>query len=76
MMAAGVTTSALFIGEQPAMARGRATLEFAYEKYVPRITAGGDFYKGKMKGMIGSSDFTGIKNALAEPPKKRCVCEG
>ena len=73
MLAAGGITSALLVGEQPASARGRATLEFAYEKYVPRIIAGGDFYKSKMKGMIGSSDFSGIKNALAEPPKKRYV---
>jgi hypothetical protein len=72
LMAAGVTT-VLLVGEQPALARGRATLEFAYEKYVPRIIAGGEFYKSKMKGLIGSSDFNGIKVALAEPPQKRCV---
>lgn len=60
-------------GVEPAIARGRATLEFAYEKYTPRIEAGGVFYKNKLKTLIANNDFAGIKRALQEPPKKRHV---
>lgn len=62
---AGIVTSS-----EPASARGRATLEQAYDRYTPRILAGGDFYKDKLKSMIAKDDFAGIKAALAEPPKK------
>ena len=55
---------------QPAYARGRATLEQAYDRYTPRILAGGDFYKTKLKSMIAKEDWQGIKQALQEPPKK------
>ena len=54
----------------PAHARGRATLEQAYDRYTPRILAGGDFYKTKLKSMIAKEDWEGIKKALQEPPKK------
>jgi hypothetical protein len=67
--AAGLTTTTTFV--EPTYARGRATLEFAYDKYTPRITAGGTFYKNKLKTLIVNNDFAGIKKALAEPPKKR-----
>jgi hypothetical protein len=74
-MVAGVaaTTAALMCEEEPAQARGRATLEFAYDKYTPRILAGGNFYKAQLKSMIAGNDFAGIKLALAEPPNKRSV---
>jgi hypothetical protein len=67
------TTVALFFDEEPAQARGRATLEFAYDKYTPRILAGGNFFKAQLKSMIVGNDFAGIKSALAEPPQKRSV---
>jgi hypothetical protein len=66
-------TATLLLDEKPAQARGRATLEFAYDKYTPRILAGGNFYKAQLKSMIAGNDFAGIKLALAEPPKKRSV---
>mmetsp|Transcript_29365 Transcript_29365/g.68993 ORF Transcript_29365/g.68993 Transcript_29365/m.68993 type:complete len:265 (+) Transcript_29365:93-887(+) len=54
----------------PAFARGRATLEQAYDRYSPRIIDGGNFYKTQMKTMIAKDDWAGIKAALQEPPKK------
>lgn len=35
---------------QPSYARGRATLEAAYDRYVPRINEGGVFYKKELYG--------------------------
>ncbi|OEU16830.1 hypothetical protein FRACYDRAFT_269118 [Fragilariopsis cylindrus CCMP1102] len=60
----------MLIPTDPANARGRATLEQAYERYSPRILDGGSFYKGKLKTMIAKDDWTGIRDALVEPPKK------
>ena len=60
----------MLIPTDPANARGRATLEQAYERYSPRILDGGSFYKGKLKSMIAKDDWTGIRDALVEPPKK------
>jgi hypothetical protein len=71
LAATAAVTTATFLFQEPALARGRATLEFAYDKYTPRILAGGSFYKSQLKSMIAGNDFTGIKSALAEPPKKR-----
>jgi hypothetical protein len=61
----------MLIPIDPANARGRATLEQAYDRYSPRILDGGSFYKDKLKSMVAKEDWTGIKNALVEPPKKR-----
>ena len=55
---------------QPAYARGRATLEPAYEKYTPRIIAGGKFYSTKLYAAVSKNDFVSIKQMTAEPPKK------
>ena len=55
---------------QPANARGRATLEAAYERYTPRIIDGGKFFKGQLYGAIAKSDWKSIETATAEPPKK------
>jgi hypothetical protein len=60
----------MLIPTDPAAARGRATLEQAYDRYSPRILDGGSFYKDKLKSMVAKDDWTGIKNALVEPPKK------
>lgn len=62
--------SLLLMPADHAFARGRATLEQAYDRYSSRILDGGAFYKDKMKTMIAKDDFAGIKAALAEPPKK------
>ena len=51
-------------------ARGRATLDQAYDRYTPRIIAGGEFYKKNLRDLVAKNDFEGIKRALAEPPKK------
>jgi len=42
---AAIATTVLVNPIQPAYARGRATLEPAYEKYAPRIIEGGKFCK-------------------------------
>ena len=44
-----IATTVLVSPIQPAQARGRATLEPAYEKYAPRIIDGGKFCKYMMK---------------------------
>jgi hypothetical protein len=57
--------------QQPAMARGRATLEQSYERYSPRIKAGGEFYGKELRNLVGASDWKGIKEALAEVPDRK-----
>uniref|UniRef100_A0A7S4EP78 Uncharacterized protein n=1 Tax=Pseudo-nitzschia australis TaxID=44445 RepID=A0A7S4EP78_9STRA len=65
------TTATLsLIPVDPAFARGRATLEQAYDRYSGRIIGGGNFYKNEMKTMIAKDDWAGIRAALQEPPKK------
>jgi len=54
-----------------ASARGFATLEQAYERYSPRIRAGGEFYRKDLKVLVAKNDWAGIQNALQEPPKRR-----
>ena len=54
----------------PAFARGRATLEQAYDRYYERISNGGNFYKTQLKSLIAKDDWAGINVALQEPPKK------
>lgn len=51
-------------------ARGRATLEQAYERYAPRIKTGGDFYQNELKTLVAKSDWKGIQSALQEPPAR------
>jgi hypothetical protein len=65
-----VAGAAVLSPVQPACARGRATLDQAYERYTPRVTAGGEFYKKDLRAMVARNDWQGIKEAFAEPPKK------
>jgi len=60
----------LLISPSPVDARGRATLEQAYERYTPRIIAGGQFYANDLKAMIAKGDWEGIKSATSDPPEK------
>ncbi len=60
----------VFATPSPTYARGRATLDQAYDRYTPRIIAGGEFYKKNLRDLVAKNDFEGIKRALAEPPKK------
>jgi len=53
-----------------AWARGRATLEASYDRYVGRIIDGGKFYSTDLKKMIEKGDWAAIKAATADPPKK------
>ena len=69
MVVVGFAASSL-LSPEPALARGRATLDQAYERYTPRIITGGEFYKKDIRELVGRSDFAGLKSALAEPPKK------
>lgn len=55
----------------PADARGRATLEQSYDRYTPRIIAGGQFFANDLRKLIERNDWEGIKAATAEPPKKK-----
>jgi hypothetical protein len=55
---------------QSASARGRATLDYAYDRYVPRINEGGKFYKTELYGSIAKGNWKGLEAATAEPPKK------
>ena len=63
--------SSLLWNTQPASARGRATLERSYERYSPRIRAGGTFYGTDLRQLVAKSDWAGIKNALQEPPERK-----
>jgi len=55
---------------QPASARGFATLQNAYDRYSPRIIAGGEFYSKGLKSIIAKSDWVALKAATSDPPKK------
>lgn len=71
-----VTSAAAAVGllgfHEPALATGRATLEQSYERYAPRIKAGGEFYQGDFKQLVAKGDWIGIKEALGGvPPRKK-----
>jgi hypothetical protein len=51
-------------------ARGRATLEFSYDRYTPRILDGGIFYANDLKKAIANNDWKAIKAATDEPPPR------
>jgi hypothetical protein len=65
-----IVTSSVLLPTEPAHARGRATLEYAIDRYYPRIEAGGVFYANDLKKAIERNDWTAIKAATAEPPKR------
>ena len=64
------TVGVLGLGE-PAFATGRATLEQSYERYAPRIKAGGAFYQGDFKGMVARGDWEAIKGATGNVPERQ-----
>lgn len=66
-----VATSASLLIQQPAFARGRATLDKSYERYTPRIIAGGQFYGSDLRKIVERGDFAALKNALQEPPERQ-----
>ena len=61
---------AALLAPSPALARGRATLEYSYDRYTPRIIAGGEFYGSDLRKAVEKGDWTGIKVALQEPPSR------
>ena len=63
-------SAATVLTPSPSFARGRATLEAAYDRYTPRIVSGGQFYAQDFKKMIEKNDFKAIIAATADPPKK------
>jgi hypothetical protein len=67
---AGVSTLSILSFSSPAVARGRATLEQAYDRYTPRVIAGGEFYVSEFRKMIEKNDWAGLKAATSDPPKK------
>ena len=73
--AAATTTTIGVLGlaaPPPALATGRATLDQSYERYAPRIKAGGEFYQGDFKQMVAKADWEGIKVATGNvPPRKK-----
>lgn len=69
IIATGISSSIL-LPSQPAEARGRATLEYALDRYYPRIEAGGVFYSNDLRKAIEKNDWNAIKAATAEPPKR------
>jgi hypothetical protein len=64
------STAGFLVQPQPALATGRATLDQSYQRYAPRIRAGGDFYGGEFKQLVLKGDWAGIKNALQEVPSR------
>ena len=57
----GGIVGTLIVQIEPAHARGRATLEQSYDRYSPRILAGGTFYSKDLKKAISKSDWAAIK---------------
>ena len=68
--AVGISSSVWLVSTPPAGARGFATLDSAYDRYTPRIIAGGQFYAKDLRELIAKNDWAGIKRALQEPPKR------
>jgi len=68
--AALTTVFSVLASVQPVGARGRATLEASYERYIPRISAGGTFFATDLRKAIEKNDWNSIKLATQEPPKK------
>jgi hypothetical protein len=66
----GFTAAVSLLTPEPAYARGRATLEKSYQRYSPRIIAGGVFYGGDLRQLVEKNDWAGLKNALQEPPER------
>jgi hypothetical protein len=46
-------------------------LEKSYQRYSPRIIAGGKFYGDDLRNLIEKNDWAGIKDALQEPPARK-----
>ena len=68
---AAAATALVFATPPPAAhARGRATLEQSYDRYAPRIRAGGTFYNKDLKELVVAADWVGVQNALQEPPRR------
>jgi len=65
-----VTSTVITNPIQPAYARGRATLEQAYDRYTPRIIEGSAFYKSQLYGAVSKGNWKNLELATAEPPKK------
>jgi hypothetical protein len=59
--AAGAVTTSILLHPSPLSARGRATLEQSYDRYAPRIIAGGAFYKNELKKAIDKNDWIFLK---------------
>jgi hypothetical protein len=70
LTASGVATAASLLFQEPAFARGRATLEQSYQRYSPRVISGGNFYGSELKNLVAKNDWEGIKNSLLEPPER------
>jgi hypothetical protein len=70
-LAVAASTATWLLSDEPAAARGRATLEQSYDRYVPRITAGGEFYGSDFRKLVERSDWAGIKNALQDVPERK-----
>lgn len=58
---AGIISNTVLVPVEPSFARGRATLEFALDRYYPRIEAGGTFYANDLKKAIERNDWQAIK---------------
>uniref|UniRef100_A0A7S4N8B5 Uncharacterized protein n=1 Tax=Odontella aurita TaxID=265563 RepID=A0A7S4N8B5_9STRA len=54
----------------PASARGRATLEQTYDRYAPRIVAGGKFYASELRAAVAKADWKAIEAATSDPPPR------
>lgn len=60
-LATTFTISSSFMKAEAASARGRATLDYTYDRYTPRINAGTQFYSSDFRKLIERADFAGIK---------------
>jgi len=58
--------SAMLLPVESAQARGRATLEYSYDRYYPRLEAGGIFYAKDLRQAIAKNDWAAIKVSLKQ----------
>jgi hypothetical protein len=73
-----VATVAAACFPQASLATGNEKVEFASERYVPRIKAGAKAYKKELYSAVGSGDMRALAVVVAEPRKvslERISCD-
>jgi len=73
--ASTITAVLTLLGDvDPALARGRATLEQSYDRYSPRIIDGGKFFTTDLKRAIDKADWAAIKRQKSHQKGLKKIC--